>query len=40
MATVLDLLKDAAINDLDKQYEHAKQLLSHVSPNHALYRLG
>ncbi|MBX4190614.1 hypothetical protein KW794_00850 [Candidatus Saccharibacteria bacterium] len=38
MANVLDLLKDAAINDLDRrEYEHAKQLLSHVSPNHHLY---
>src|SRR5882757_2884388 len=38
MANVFDLLKDAAINDLDKrEYEHAKLLLSHVSPNHVLY---
>jgi hypothetical protein len=38
MANVLDLLKDAAINDLDRrEYEHAKQMLSHVSPNHVLY---
>jgi hypothetical protein len=38
MANVLDLLKDAAINDLDvREYEHAKQLMSHVSPNHILY---
>jgi hypothetical protein len=39
MANVLDLLKDAAIKDLDtREYEHAKQLLSHVSPSHTLYR--
>ena len=38
MANVLDLLKDAAIKDLDKrEYQHAKELLAHVSPNHALY---
>jgi hypothetical protein len=38
MANVLDLLKDAAIKDLDKrEYEHAKQLLAHVSPHHSLY---
>jgi hypothetical protein len=39
MANVLDLLKDAAIKDLDtREYEHAKQLLSHVSPDHTLYK--
>lgn len=39
MANVLDLLKDASINDLDeREYDHAKQLLSHVSPRHHLYR--
>jgi hypothetical protein len=38
IANVLDLLKDAAINDLDRhEYEHAKQLMAHVSPNHHLY---
>jgi hypothetical protein len=38
MANVLDLLKDAAIKDLDvREYEHAKQLLSHVSRQHILY---
>lgn len=38
IANVLDLLKDAAIKDLDvREYEHAKQLMAHVSPNHALY---
>ncbi|HET7529267.1 MAG TPA: hypothetical protein VFJ84_03525 [Candidatus Saccharimonadales bacterium] len=39
MANVLDLLKDAAIKDLDtREYEHAKQLLAHVSPEHVLYQ--
>jgi hypothetical protein len=38
MANVLDLLKDATINDLDaREYEHAKQLMAHVSPRHLLY---
>ena len=38
MANVLDLVKDAAINDLDeREYLHAQELLAHVSPNHALY---
>jgi hypothetical protein len=38
MANVLDLLKDAAIKDLDvREYQHAKELLAHVSPNHTLY---
>ena len=38
MANVLDLLKDAAIKDLDvREYEHAKELLSHVSRKHILY---
>jgi hypothetical protein len=38
MANVLDLLKDASINELDaREYEHAKQLLAHVSPRHTLY---
>lgn len=38
MANVLDLIKDAAIKDLDqREYEHAKELLSHVSPRHVLY---
>lgn len=38
MANVLDLLKDAAIKELDvREYQHAKELLSHVSPHHTLY---
>lgn len=38
IANVMDLLKDAAIKDLDvREYEHAKQLMSHVSPRHILY---
>jgi hypothetical protein len=38
MANVLDLLKDAAIKELDvREYEHAKQLLAHVSKDHVLY---
>ena len=38
MANVLDLLKDAAIKDLDqREYQHAKELLAHVSPKHTLY---
>lgn len=38
MANVIDLLKDAAIKDLDvREYEHAKELLAHVSPRHAMY---
>ncbi len=38
IANVLDLLKDASINDLDtREYEHAKQLLSHVPSTHHLY---
>jgi len=38
MANVLDLLKDAAIKDLDhREYRHAKELLEHVSPNHVMY---
>jgi hypothetical protein len=38
MANVLDLLKDAAIKDLDiREYQHAKQLLAHVSPDHIMY---
>lgn len=38
IANVLDLLKDAAIKDLDiREYEHAKQLLAHVSKTHTLY---
>src|ERR1700688_3163 len=37
MANVLDLLKDAAIKELDvREYEHAKELLSHVSSQHTL----
>ena len=38
MANVLDLLKDAAIKDLDvREYEHAKQLMANVSRSHVLY---
>lgn len=38
MANVLDLIKDAAIKDLDtREYKHAKELLAHVSPRHVLY---
>ncbi|HVS79167.1 MAG TPA: hypothetical protein VHD84_02680, partial [Candidatus Saccharimonadales bacterium] len=38
MANVLDLLKDASIKDLDlHEYQRAKQLLAHVSPDHTLY---
>jgi hypothetical protein len=38
LANVLDLLKDAAIKDLDeREYQHAKELLAHVSSNHTLY---
>jgi hypothetical protein len=38
LANVLDLLKDAAIKDLDaREYKHAKELLAHVSPRHTLY---
>jgi hypothetical protein len=38
IANVLDLLKDAAIKDLDvREYEHAKQLLAHVSHDNPLY---
>lgn len=38
IANVLDLLKDAAIKDLDsREYEHAKQLMAHVSPRHVMY---
>lgn len=38
MANVLDLLKDAAVKQLDeREYAHAKQLLAHVSSSHVLY---
>lgn len=38
ISNVLDLLKDAAIKDLDqREYEHAKELMAHVSPRHTLY---
>jgi hypothetical protein len=38
IANVIDLLKDAAIKDLDpREYEHAKELMAHVSPRHTLY---
>ena len=38
LANVLDILKDAAIKDLDvREYQHAKELLVHVSPRHTLY---
>lgn len=39
MANVLDLIKDASIKDLDeREYEHARELLAHVSPRHVLYQ--
>lgn len=39
MANVLDLLKDAAIKDLDaREYQHARQLMAHISPSHILYK--
>lgn len=38
MANVLDIIKDAAIKDLDtREYQHAQELLAHVSPKHVLY---
>lgn len=38
MANLLDLIKDAAIKDLDpREYQHAKELLGHVSKNNILY---
>jgi hypothetical protein len=38
MANLLDLIKDAAIKDLDpREYQHAKELLGHVSKSNALY---
>jgi hypothetical protein len=39
IANAIDLIKEAAIKDLDFwEYEHAKELMLHVSPNHVLYR--
>ena len=38
LANFLDLIKDAAIKDLDKrEYQHAEELLSHVSKSNVLY---
>lgn len=38
MANLLDLIKDAAIKDLDEhEYAHARQLLAHVSKDHYFY---
>jgi hypothetical protein len=39
IANAIDLIKEAAIKDLDSwEYEHAKELMLHVSPNHVLYQ--
>jgi tetratricopeptide (TPR) repeat protein len=39
IANAIDLIKEAAIKDLDIwEYEHAKELMLHVSPNHVLYQ--
>ena len=38
MANVLDLLKDAAIKDLDeREFQHAKELMANVPKDHLLY---
>lgn len=38
IANAIDIIKEAAIKDLDEwEYEHAKELMLHVSPNHMLY---
>jgi len=38
LANAIDLLKDAAIKDLDvREYQHAKELLKNVSRDHVLY---
>jgi hypothetical protein len=38
IANAIDLIKEAAIKDLDTwEYEYAKELMMHVSPNHILY---
>jgi hypothetical protein len=38
IANALDIIKEAAIKDLDTwEYEHAKELMLHVSPRHVLY---
>lgn len=38
LANALDLIKEAAIKDLDPwEYERAKELMLHVSPSHPLY---
>jgi hypothetical protein len=38
IANAIDIIKEAAIKDLDTwEYEHAKELMLHVSPNHVLY---
>jgi hypothetical protein len=39
IANAIDLIKEAAIKDLDTwEYERAKELMLHVSPNHILYQ--
>jgi hypothetical protein len=39
IANAIDLIKEAAIKDLDSwEYERAKELMLHVSPNHILYQ--
>jgi hypothetical protein len=39
IANAIDLIKEAAIKDLDTwEYEHAKELMLHVSPHHVLYQ--
>jgi hypothetical protein len=38
IANAIDILKEAAIKDLDSwEYERAKELMLHVSPNHPFY---
>jgi hypothetical protein len=38
IANAIDILKEAAIKDLDSwEYEHAKELMLHVSPQHPFY---
>jgi hypothetical protein len=38
IANAIDIIKEAAIKDLDSwEYEHAKEMMLHVSPNHVLY---
>jgi hypothetical protein len=39
LANVLDLIKDSAVKDLDqREFEHAHELMLHVSKDHPLYR--